>query len=59
MNKEEKITKKYTELLEFVKANNQKITFGIVFPVIEGRKHRLWCGTEEKCHFIISLKNHD
>jgi len=49
-------TDKYTTLLEFLKLNNPVITFGIVFHVKEGRKHRLWCGTEEKLMFRISLK---
>ena len=49
-------TQNYHELLEFVKANNPQITFGVVFTKEEGRKHRLWCGSEEKAMFRISLK---
>lgn len=50
------LTKKYNQTLEFIKANNSNIDFGVVFTVTEGRKHRLWFGTEKKCMFRISLK---
>ena len=50
------MTKNYNDLLEFIKTNNPNITFGIVFTREEGRKHRLWCGSEKKPMFRISLK---
>lgn len=50
------VTENYIDLLEFIKANNSNITFGIVFTKEEGRKHRLWCGSEAKPMFRISLK---
>ncbi len=52
----DKLTKKYLNLLDFIKQNNPNIVFGVVFTAEEGRKHRLWCGTEEVCMFRISLK---
>jgi len=50
------MTKNYNDLLEFIKAHNPNITFGVVFTKEEGRKHRLLCGSEEKAMFRISLK---
>lgn len=56
MDKQGKVTQLYLNLLEFIKHNNPDITFGVVFGIEEGIKHRLWCGCEKKPKFRISLK---
>jgi hypothetical protein len=49
-------TPEYERLLDFIKDHNPNITFGVIFTVKEGRKHRLWCGSEAKPAFRISIK---